>query len=328
VLCEREYNPVLLLEGGFGGRKVQEGLETNIRYLQEIGELKNLQAIIISQSDGKCFFDTSLENSDFSAIKPIADKLEIPLFFGAPFGHGPIANFSVIPLQTPTSIAVQADGKASCEVASFRTLEDVEIVRNICANRSNPEIERHEIPEKPKKLFQKINLEPIHNSGLASGFHDYIGCAVNFYHRGVDIPALEGVDLAQKNILIDFTTFCSFDVWKNQMPPEKRVMEVYEAEQLKAFKQGAQMSLMELQKTDQLQEVNSVLLLSREKIPEKLKSWLNNFATDHQLNCHLACSYAPDFPEDRLSKVEAVKLRLSTVNQNQLDATLPEHDGR
>lgn len=318
VICDAEYNPILLLEGGFSGRRVEEGIRFAIEHLRSIGDLQNLKAIVLSQSDGRCFFDETLAGSDLREVQSATSGLEIPVFFGAPFGHGPVARFIPIPLHTATLIQIQSSGQALCGVESVRTSEDAEVVRNFCEERSRRSaVSSDKAIGKVEKLFQKIDLEPVHGSGLASGNHDHIACAIKFFHRGVDVPALDGIDLSRRNVLIDFTTFCSFEEWQKGVPLKKSCMEIYEVERLRAFKQAAQMSLMELLKTGQLQTANSVLLLSRKEMPENFKLWLKEFSRDHQLTCDVSCSHAPDFPREKISNSNAAMLNLNVVNLEQ-----------
>lgn len=271
-----------------GGKMVAEGVAFAVNHLRSTGELNNLQAIVLSQSDGKCFFGKEPKDADLEEVAPLVAALGIPVFLGAPFGHGPVTRFNPIPLHTATTVTPQG-----CVVESVRSSEDVETVKNICRERLGRRGALNRSLGDAGRMFQEISASPVHGVSLPSGSRDYIACAIQPFHRGVDIPAFDGVDLAGKNLLVDFTSSGSF----------------------RSFKQAAQLSLMELVKTSRLQAANSILLLSRREIPGGFESWLKDFSERHQLGCSVSCAYAPDFPTNKILSNTPVAVTLNIANR-------------
>lgn len=305
LVSEAERKSILLLEGGMAGGSVTDGIKFAIDWMRSRGELENFSVIILSQSDGKCFGGKKITECDFTEIKAAIGDLEIPVFFGAPFGHGQIFSASPLPLHTESKITTSERGVVLSSEAT-RSKEDVELIAKICAARS-AYVEAKKEPEDAGVIHQELAVRVASNPkniGLDGG-KDYVACQVKSYHRGFDIPALDGVDLSEKNLLLDCTVgFPSFAEWQERQSPEKRVAELYDQEKFKGFKQAVQMSLMELLKVGKLQEAASVVILSRSEVPEKFNDWLKNFVEDHGLSPAFLVAHAPDFPADKLSREE------------------------
>ena len=327
VLTQEEYSPIFLLEAGIGGRKVKEGINFAVNYLKKTGQLNNLQAIVISQSDAQCFFDKKLDEVDLSEITQPLVELDIPVFFGAPFGHGPIS-FRPLSLDTKSKIAVMSDGSANLSYDTIRKRDNAATVEDLCAKRKSYQEQLRDnvdvgvVTEKFLPDCLEISADVL--CGDASGFSgskNYLACKVRKIHRGFDLANFDLEDLYGKDILIclDQFNFPSFQQYKKQGMQDRRnqnKMEYdyrydYHRSKFTALQQYIQMPLMSLITNGKLQEVNSLLLAyDKQEFPSDIKKWLNDFAVDYGLNfviaiCHRQHSLKDVLPNNRSTNLAA-----------------------
>lgn len=313
IVADESYRPIMLLEGGFKGKKVREGVEFAIRYLRETGQLDNLQAIVLSQSDGKCFSGQKLEESDLSEAVEAIKGLNIPVFFGAPFGHGPISSFDPLPLGTETRIQSSSDGKLTLSFDSIRTKEDVEQVEALCSARPSYASQLQQAGSVGEgqtgsdKIFQPIKATLVsgEDRSKAGRSRDYVACRTKSFQRGYDVPALERENLSGKDIMIyldyDDLGFPSFENWARGTD-NKEQRALYQKTLFGATKQVMQMPLNELVKMGKLQDAGSLTLVARQDFLDEAEEWIGAFAKDHDLKTPIRFARCDTFPKDKLSK--------------------------
>lgn len=313
AVTDPEYHPILLIEAGFRGESVKEGFARARAWMLSCGGEKNFQAIIISKSDGKCFGEKALESCDLSEVMLGVGDMEIPVFFGAPFGHGGI-DLAPLPLNTATKITVDDEGLATLNVTASRSSEDIMSLRTIydkgkLSRAAEPKTAASYDGE-AEKIFQKVafvNLDPARP--FVEGKHDFLSCALQRHRRGHDIPALIDEDLRGKNIMIGMSL------------PSEEEFRIYDAKgdyqmaKLMIAKQAIQLSLMELVKAEKLQNAAAIMIVSDQELPEGFLKWFNDFGKRHELKANLLMACVPDFPKDKLSDVVANKIKLTMISR-------------
>jgi muramoyltetrapeptide carboxypeptidase LdcA involved in peptidoglycan recycling len=300
--------PILLLEGGMGdGRSFRDGIPFALEHLRSQGQLENLRAIVLSRTDGNPPRGEGAPSREeqLEEVRKIiaAAGLDLPVFIGAPFGHGPIFRFQPIALHTASEIAKAEDGKFVARCDLVRTKKNCAEVAALVAARdayrpkeAAPSVAHHEVEG-------VIALSCINNSfAIPSGKHDFLLCATKHYHRGCEAFALEGRDLSGGDVAI-VVGFPGLEELRKFSRPGTADEELSK-QQTRIVKQAMQMTMIELLKTEELQKAKSLTFCSQNQIPKELNDWLLDFSTRHNLPCALSTAKIPEIMEKLASPSE------------------------
>ncbi|MDB2414778.1 LD-carboxypeptidase [Rickettsiales bacterium] len=242
--ADEDGSKILLLEGKENEKDyIERALET----LKDTGALNNIKAIII----GKNSPDVSEYFKNF----------EIPVLFGVPIGHGDDSEgFLPIPLCTKTTINLGSN--PSISISPVRTKENIKKSKEEYSARE-PWQPKETITEfEQKDIFSTINLNPITElSEDIAAPEDVIICNV----KGTDVPALEGVDLSDKNLLIHMTI------------PEKSQGGMED----EGLAQKIRGPLMELLKMGHASNAKSIIFSAPIKFTPRMYNNLKNFTEEY-----------------------------------------------
>lgn len=290
-VINKEHANFLLVEGGHRGNDVTDGsgLRHAFQILKAQGRLKDIDAIIISQCDANCTGKQTIQETDISVIKRVVQEElsdEVPVFFGAPFGHpgkGVIPS-QPIPLYTPTRITVYKNGEVKLQTEAIRSQQNIQITKEI--------FDKHHLSNSTKEQ-ELTGIQHIKEPVIVTVMHlpkdksqtlpiDCIACSVDiskFTIRGSEVPALRETTLKGKNIL----------VYMPPMPmPPKKVMEKFqltsekiEQEMPGFYVKNLQLALTELIQTGSLQESGSLTIAFSHPLHKDTERWIKNFSQRH-----------------------------------------------
>ena len=265
-------NNILLLEG----EQSDQDFVLTLEKLISQGEDKNIKAIVL----GQCYDnngDERIHECDIGKILKIIKRIngldsKIPIFFGAPIGHPkkfdkPL-NFLPIPLNTETAIKT-SNGNSTISFSPIRTIEDVKAAKEAYASRQVWQ------PIKTKDsnsfatastVFQPIVLHPIHMPTEIP--KHFIGCSV----FGRDVPAMEGVDLNGKDLLIHMPIH---GISLPDKPGNLGNLDYW------TIAQTAAMPMMELIKMGNAENIKSITFSAPIPFPDRFTESLREFTSEH-----------------------------------------------
>ena len=279
-VIDEAYGTILLLEAGQGGRNSAASLQFSLAKLAE--QQERPRAIILSEVERESFFE----------ISSLVQNVDIPIFIGAPFGHG---HTEFYPLPLHTNITID-DGLL--RISAVRDLENVEEVKRIHQERKpyqSPSSANTCRVDIAQSWTERTNTTP--TTFLISQPH-------RFYKK-YEAKNLDGLNMTDQNLMLVMHRSPSHEEW--QKINATRPPQTYEDFCASILIQTAGEMLMELKKTGELAKLNSVVFaISDEQIPEKFDAWLHEFSIRHSPDQNFSVIKSPrlsEIPEDSVAIV-------------------------
>lgn len=268
---------LMLLEAGKRGSDVKDHLLRTFRELARLDEFP--KAIVLSQSDAKCFNGMKLEDADLTQIQEALAEvkkemgIDVPVFFGAPYGHSnpgfEISSFTPIPLHTPTVINISADGKASASV--------------------DPVMSKARSEELVKYHYERPKFSAT-NSVVIGEDSDYIVFDPRMSYKHTNLHKFDDLDLKDRKIAIAFPSFPTFAEMKEERGADFP-LEAYEADKkgcLNSYFQTLNLTLLYLNHIGKLSDLSEVKIVTGDEVPEGFEEYIANYCKEKKFDIKLS----------------------------------------
>lgn len=298
MVTNKQHANIMLMEDATANDFAQD-----IEWLARHGELDNIDAIILAI----CFENyghATLENAKLERLKSVAKKLDIPVFFGAPFGHaqperdlktgrplGPCSiTFLPVPLHIPVTItSEQNSATMSYDNTAIRSSDNVGVIKKLQQKRKPFSATAQPQFDNNFQQFQGVKYKAINKKTSRTLPHiEHVLCPLR-QRKGSDIAALDGFDTTGKHIMFNIHTMANYDPLNN---PQTQ----------KHFIQQTHMALMDMQKTNRLESVGSITIAAPHAFPEGFEDWLHDFAKEHLADTPVYTTVIPELQPNKDDK--------------------------